>query len=226
MPDSLMPSDEQLLEHARFCSPFAARLLEAQPGLLGPLSQHVRQRWSEAEMLAFIAAAGETADEARLKHVLRKLRQHVMLRLIARDINGLADLDEVVETCTVLAEVAVNVALRHLHRWQCAVYGVPRDESGQPQELLVVGMGKLGGRELNVSSDIDLIFAYAEDGSTDGANSKSNHEYFSRLGRKLIAAIGELTEDGFVFRVDMRLRLSSRPCSSRSFSANTWITVP
>ncbi|MGL4995801.1 MAG: bifunctional [glutamate--ammonia ligase]-adenylyl-L-tyrosine phosphorylase/[glutamate--ammonia-ligase] adenylyltransferase, partial [Deefgea sp.] len=80
------------------------------------------------------------------------------------------------------------------------------EESGEKQELIVVGMGKLGGRELNVSSDIDLIFIYPEDGSTNGIKSISNHEYFAQIGKKLIRVIGDTTADGFVFRVDMRLR--------------------
>jgi glutamate-ammonia-ligase adenylyltransferase len=153
-----------------------------------------------------ILARFDIPDDAALKRVLRLLRKHVMLRLIARDLNGLAQLPEVVETCTVLAEVAVNFALQHLNRWQSGLYGDPIGESGEPQSFIVIGMGKLGGRELNVSSDIDLIFAYPEDGATNGARSVSNHEYFARLGKKLIAAIGEITADGFVFRVDMRLR--------------------
>jgi glutamate-ammonia-ligase adenylyltransferase len=88
-----------------------------------------------------------------------------------------------------------------------AQYGVPTgQESATPQRLMVIGMGKLGGRELNVSSDIDLIFLYGEDGDTSGPRTISNFEYFTRLARKLIAALGEITADGFVFRVDMRLR--------------------
>ena len=80
------------------------------------------------------------------------------------------------------------------------------EPGGRAQQLHVVGMGKLGGGELNVSSDIDLVFVYPEDGETDGARSISNHEFFTRLGRRLIAALSEITEDGYVFRVDLRLR--------------------
>ncbi|MFX5756587.1 hypothetical protein ABTE27_21810, partial [Acinetobacter baumannii] len=79
------------------------------------------------------------------------------------------------------------------------------EESGRPQEMIVLGMGKLGGGELNVSSDIDLIFVYPEDGDTQagpGQKSLSNHEFFVRLGKKLIGALAEITEDGFTFRVD------------------------
>jgi glutamate-ammonia-ligase adenylyltransferase len=85
-------------------------------------------------------------------------------------------------------------------------YGTPRGADGSVQQMIVIGMGKLGGRELNVSSDIDLIFVYPEDGDTDGQRAISNFEYFTRLGRALINAIADATEDGQVFRVDMRLR--------------------
>jgi glutamate-ammonia-ligase adenylyltransferase len=198
--------DAEYLRHALFCSPFMLRTLEANEALLPLLLEHLHRPWSADEMRALLAGWGEIADETALKQALRKLRQQVMLRVIARDLNRLGNLDEVMATMTDLAEVTINFALDHLDRWQQAVYGMPIGESGLPQQMIVVGMGKLGGRELNVSSDIDLIFAFDEDGETDGPKRVSNHEYFSILGKKLIAAIGETTVDGFVFRVDMRLR--------------------
>jgi glutamate-ammonia-ligase adenylyltransferase len=200
-----IPEEGRLLRHALSCSLYMRRLLESDASLLPPLITHLHRPWNFAEMRAFLADHA-SADEAGLKQALRKLRQHVMLRVIARDLNRLGGLDEVMHTMTDLAEVAVSFALEHLDRWQQAIYGVPVDHDGVPQQLIVVGMGKLGGRELNVSSDIDLIFAFEEDGETTGPKSASNHEYFSILGKKLIAAIGEATVDGFVFRVDMRLR--------------------
>ena len=200
-----MPSDEEILARARELSPFFQRALEADSTLPPTLLAGLHQPFHAEEMLALLQE-GETSNEDGLKRQLRRLRKQVMLRLIAGDLNGLADLAEVVETCTLLAEAALNFALEHLNRWQRELYGDPIGESGTVQQLVIVGMGKLGGRELNVSSDIDLIFAYAEDGETNGARPISNHEYFTRLGKKLIAAIGENTVDGFVFRVDMRLR--------------------
>jgi len=190
---------------AQELSPFFKRTLEADATLLPALLSGLHQSFGVEQMRANLEESA-TVDEDTLKRKLRRLRKQVMMRLIARDLNGLADLAEVVETCTVLAEVTVNFALEHFARWQREVYGDPMGESGKSQQLLIAGMGKLGGRELNVSSDIDLIFAYAEDGETNGARPISNHEYFARLGKKLIAAIGETTADGFVFRVDMRLR--------------------
>lgn len=200
-----VPEEGGLLRHAISCSPYMRRLLESDASLLSPLLTHLHRPWSVAEMRAFLAEHA-AADEAGLKQALRKLRQNVMLRVITRDLNRLGGLDEVMRTMTDLAEVAVDFALEHLDRWQQAIYGVPVDHDGVPQRLIVVGMGKLGGRELNVSSDIDLIFAFEGDGETTGSKSVSNHEYFSILGKKLIAAIGETTVDGFVFRIDMRLR--------------------
>ncbi|MCL5060886.1 MAG: bifunctional [glutamate--ammonia ligase]-adenylyl-L-tyrosine phosphorylase/[glutamate--ammonia-ligase] adenylyltransferase, partial [Candidatus Thermoplasmatota archaeon] len=115
-------------------------------------------------------------------------------------------------TWSILAEVCIAAALDFHHAALAARHGEPRDEHGRPQQLVVVAMGKLGGGELNVSSDIDLIYLYPDEGDTstdDPATpirTLSNHEFFIRLGRKLTAALGENTADGYVFRVDLRLR--------------------
>ena len=146
-------------------------------------------------------------DETGLARAVRRLRRQVMAKLILRDLNGLCDLNEVMQAMTALAEVCVQQAQTCLMQSLQAQYGTPRGEAGAtPQPLLVIGMGKLGGGELNVSSDIDLIFVYPEDGETDGPRKLSNHEFFTRLGRRLISLINEPTGDGYVFRVDMRLR--------------------
>ena len=131
-----------------------------------------------------------------------------MLNLIARDLGGVASLAEVVKTTTALAEVAIGYALPRLDERLAARHGQPvAAASGRVQQLHVVGMGKLGGAELNVSSDIDLVFVYPEDGETDRPAPRSaTTSIFTRLARKLIAALSEMTADGYVFRVDMRLR--------------------
>ena len=153
--------------------------------------------------------AQPVGDEGALKRALRLLRQNVMLRVLLRDLSGRAPLAEVVASMTDLAEASLAFALGHLCAWTEAQHGRPVAQ-GKAQELIVIGMGKLGGRELNVSSDIDLIFVYPEEGETEGAGDGlrllSNHEYFTRLGRRLINALADVTEDGQVFRVDMRLR--------------------
>jgi glutamate-ammonia-ligase adenylyltransferase len=153
-----------------------------------------------------LAAAGAT-DEAGLRAALRHLRATVMTVLIARDLAGAAPLEEVVETVSALAEVTIGHAAGRLQQWASETYGTPLGaETGAAQPLVVIGMGKLGGGELNVSSDIDLVFVYPEDGDTSGPRVISNHEFFIRVGRQLIGALAEITADGFVFRVDMRLR--------------------
>ena len=108
---------------------------------------------------------------------MRRLRNLVVCTLMTRDLAGLADLSEVVETMSALAEFALRTHLQALQREMIALHGTPTgEESGAPQELIVLGMGKLGGRELDVSSDIDLILAYAEDGTT-ALDSASNHNF-------------------------------------------------
>jgi glutamate-ammonia-ligase adenylyltransferase len=187
-------------------SRYVRHILDAQPAFHDALLKSLQRPWSAPEMQQLLASL-PTRDEAALSQALRILRKQVMLRLITRDLNGLADLAEVMATATALAETTVRFALERLGTWLAEQHGSPVGvDSGAVQELIVVGMGKLGGAELNVSSDIDLIFIYPEDGETNGPRAIGNHEYFTRLGRKLIAALQERTADGFVFRVDMRLR--------------------
>ena len=158
-------------------SHYAQRVLAARPELAAELA--APQRFARAEMARALAGA-ERDGEAALKRRLRRLRQQVLLRVMARDLAGAADLGEVCATMSDLAELSLAAALRFLGR----------------DDMVVVGMGKLGGRELNVSSDIDLVFLHA------GADSAP----YESAGRRLIGLLSETTEDGFVFRVDMRLR--------------------
>jgi glutamate-ammonia-ligase adenylyltransferase len=187
--------------HSRY---FAARL-SARPELHAWLRDSLQRPYLAADMAAHLDALAP-ADEDALKRGLRDLRQRLMCRLIARDLGGLADLAEVTRACTDLAEVCVARARAWHHADLVRLYGEPLDQASQAQHLLVVGMGKLGGRELNVSSDIDLIFVYPGDGETAGPKRIDSHEFFIRLGKRLIGTLGDTTGDGFVFRVDMRLR--------------------
>ncbi|MDO8826774.1 bifunctional [glutamate--ammonia ligase]-adenylyl-L-tyrosine phosphorylase/[glutamate--ammonia-ligase] adenylyltransferase [Methylophaga sp.] len=146
-------------------------------------------------------------DEVSLHQQLRFFRQREMVRIIWRDLVGWADLAETVRELTGLADCCVEQALNKLYQWQTELLGTPTNKFGEVQQLIVLGMGKMGAGELNLSSDIDLIFTYPDDGETQGARkSLSNEEFFTRLGRKLIQALDNVTVDGFVFRVDMRLR--------------------
>jgi glutamate-ammonia-ligase adenylyltransferase len=183
-------------------SRFAQRLLAARPQLADEVEAAHGTGWTAAGMRAFLAGR-DTAEPGSLASALRELRARVMLRVAARDLAGLAPLAEVTGTMSDLAEVALDATL-HAHRVRMeAEHGAPAGASG-PQELLVVGMGKLGGRELNVSSDIDLVFVYPDEGATP--RGLANHEFFVRLGQRVIRTLADATPDGQVFRVDMRLR--------------------
>jgi glutamate-ammonia-ligase adenylyltransferase len=189
-------------------------MAQARPELFQAALAAIEQPFDADAMRAYLAQQAAD-DEDALKRTLRLLRQQVMLRVLLRDLGGRAPLAEVVNSMSDLAELSLDYALRHLSVWLEAQHGTPM-ANGKRQALIVVGMGKLGGRELNVSSDIDLIFVYPEEGETvcgcaaagTGAGPRllSNHEYFTRLGRKLINALADITEYGQVFRVDMRLR--------------------
>lgn len=145
--------------------------------------------------------------ETQLHQQLRQFRHREMTRIIWRDLADWADLAETIANLSDLADACISQTLAILYDWQTASSGTPLDDSGEPLQLVVLGMGKLGAGELNLSSDIDLIFTYAEDGETHGAKKNLSHEaFFTRLGRKLIQALDNVTVDGFVFRVDMRLR--------------------
>ncbi|HSI43433.1 MAG TPA: bifunctional [glutamate--ammonia ligase]-adenylyl-L-tyrosine phosphorylase/[glutamate--ammonia-ligase] adenylyltransferase [Methylotenera sp.] len=206
-------SDEAYLAHAVSCSPFIARLFTKDADLMNDLLAKLHQEYKLADMQDFLEQQKKEqkiVDEASLKRALRLLRQQVLVRIIVRDLNGLADLQEVMRTISNLAEITVQTAIQYLSGWLQPQYGIPNNAAGQEQSLIVIGMGKLGGIELNVSSDIDLIFAFEEEGETSiattGTQVISNQDFFTRLAKKLISAIDEITEDGFVFRVDMRLR--------------------
>ena len=203
-------SDEAYVRHAISCSPFVRRLFTKDAGLLNDLLVNLHQEYLLSDMQHFLTQQ-KIVDEISLKLAVRLLRQQVMARIIVRDLNVLAgstanSLHEVMRTTTHLAECVINTSIDYLNSWLVEQYGQPVDQNGIAQSFIVIGMGKLGGRELNVSSDIDLIFAYAAEGQTQSETPMSNQEFFTRLAKKLIATIDEITEDGFVFRVDMRLR--------------------
>lgn len=143
-----------------------------------------------------------------LKKALRQLRTEVFCAVMERDLCGAADLAEVTGTMTDLAETVIQRALAIVIADLQTRFGEPRGSQHQPLTLGVVGMGKLGGRELNVSSDIDLIFVYEDDGETTGGERApiATQDFFTRAGKRLIAMLNDVTDDGYVFRVDMRLR--------------------
>jgi glutamate-ammonia-ligase adenylyltransferase len=145
-------------------------------------------------------------SEAGLAKLLRQFRRREMLRIAWRDLAGWADLDETLSDLTLLAESCIGTALNFLYHQACQRWGTPTLANGAPFNLVVLGMGKLGAWELNFSSDIDLIFAYAEEGLLTEKKEISYGEFFTRICRSLLKALDEITVDGFVFRTDIRLR--------------------
>jgi len=154
------------------------------------------------------AGLADCADEDELGRRLRRQRNRQQLRIIWRDISRQTDLGETCRDLSELADASIDLAYEWLYPRHCAQFGTPIGRrSGRPQQMVVLGMGKLGALELNLSSDIDLIFAYPEGGETEGAKrALDNQEFFIRLGQRLIKALDAITAEGFVFRVDMRLR--------------------
>jgi len=192
------------LQRALAFSRYAGRALAACPELAHELEAAAAHPFDWAAPAAIVTGA---ASAAELATTLRALRRHVFLHTMVRDLTGRAPLTEVCATLTTLADVALQAAVA-LHANQLnAAHGAPIGaETGTAQALIVIGMGKLGGGELNVSSDIDLVFVYPEEGDTAGPRAIANREYFDRLGRMVIGTLNDVTADGYVFRVDMRLR--------------------
>ena len=205
----LGPGDQSRLLRLWSLSDFAANWCCRHPAAFIDLwrSGRLDQRHDSAAFAALLDAEfAEVADEPTLLRLLRQIRNREMVRIAWRDLLGLATLEETMLACSDLADELVDRALTWLYDDHCRQAGTPRSDSGEPQRLIVLGMGKLGGRELNFSSDIDLIFAYPEPGATDGRRALDNGQFFTRLGQRLINALHSQTADGFVFRVDMRLR--------------------
>lgn len=194
----------QPLLDAIACSRFLRRQLDSRPWLTERLIASINAPLDATALRDYLR--GETLNDNTLKPVLRKLRAWVICHVLVRDIARLADLTEVTESMTLLADITVEAAHDVLREQLVARHGIPLSADGREQEFIIIGMGKLGGRELNVSSDIDLIFVYPEDGSTAGPKIIDNFEFFTKLGRGVIQALNDITGDGQVFRVDMRLR--------------------
>lgn len=146
-------------------------------------------------------------DEDKAKSELRRYRNFQMVRLAWRDFFGYVTLEDSLLDLSALAEALIIAGRDWLYRDMCKQFGTPCDAEGTPQPLLILGMGKLGGRELNFSSDIDLIFTFPEHGETKGGRrSQENQQFFIRMGQRLVNLLHQVTVDGFVYRVDMRLR--------------------
>ncbi len=190
-------------------SDYVAQQFQRDPGLGQWLEDSdPTQPLAEASLCQTVRELlGDCHNEDELKRALRRLRHRHMVRIIWRDLAGIGDYHSTVADLSLLADTLIQEALTVLHGWACEKSGTPVGPDGKPVKLVVLAMGKLGARELNLSSDIDLIFAYEHEGEIEGERrSLSHHQFFVRLGQQLIKALDQPTADGFVFRVDMRLR--------------------
>ena len=192
-------------------SDFVADQVSRDPLMLLDLAEsgELERSFAPGELLGQLAnAVIQAASDDELGRNLRRQRTRQQVRIIWRDLTRQADL---VETCRDLSDMAdgcIDLAYKWLYERHCQQFGTPTGRrTGEPQQMVILGMGKLGAVELNLSSDIDLIFAYPEGGETQGVKRPlDNQEFFIRLGQRLIKALDPVTVDGFVFRVDMRLR--------------------
>ncbi|KJY76051.1 bifunctional glutamine-synthetase adenylyltransferase/deadenyltransferase [Vibrio coralliilyticus] len=171
------------------------------PEMLEVESRHETYRQRLAELLA------GCSDEMQGHRVLRQFRNREMTYIAWRDFIGNWKLEQSLEHLSQLAEAMIFETYQWQYKACCELWGTPCNDAGEAQPMLVIGMGKLGGGELNFSSDIDLIFTYPENGETQGARrSIANAQFFTRLGQRIIKALDQQTFDGFCYRVDMRLR--------------------
>ena len=196
-----MPSNSQ--NHVLEFSPFLKQLVHRHPEWLDELQTTGRLENTsppDAEVLA------TEIEKSGLDSALRQFRNREMMRLIWRDLNELAPVDEVLADLSTLADVCLQAAVRFHSLALENKYGIPRSTDGQAQKIIIIGLGKLGGGELNLSSDVDIIFCYPEQGICDGRRGLANEQFFTRLARSIIRSLSEMTADGFCFRVDTRLR--------------------
>jgi len=184
-------------------SPFLSQLVDRHPDWLEELQVSGRLENPSPPSAGQLASGIERTG---LDCALRQFRNREMMRLIWRDLNELAPVDDILSDLSTLADVCLQAAVNFHSQVYEGKNGIPRNPEGQPQKIIVIGLGKLGGRELNLSSDIDIIFCYPNQGSCDGRRGLANEQFFTRLARSIIRSLSEVTADGFCFRVDTRLR--------------------
>ena len=208
------PGAAHLLVRLGGGSQFLADALRRRPSLLAWLLEPRTMRvWFAEDFAADLEQSlGAFAVREPRLNALRRFKYRHLLRIGARDLLGDADLSVTTEELARLADTCLAEAWRMAEGEARARYGAPLDAEGHPTGLAVVGMGKLGGEELNYSSDIDLMFVYGADGDTAGGpeGRLANGEYFARVARDLVAIIESVTDEGYVFRVDLRLRPEGR----------------
>jgi [glutamine synthetase] adenylyltransferase / [glutamine synthetase]-adenylyl-L-tyrosine phosphorylase len=200
--------EERKAELARVvaASEFCAAALIQDASALAWFADNDSAERSAALDLEYEQRVANTAEVAEAQRVLREWRRRRMLCIAWRDITARATVPETLTATSDFADASIRAAVSSVRAQLRGAFGEPRDAEGQAVPMIVLGMGKLGGHELNFSSDIDLIMLYGSAGQTDGPHALDNGEYFNRLGRELIRLLDSRTQDGFVFRVDMRLR--------------------
>ena len=198
------------LTRALVGSEFIAKTCAVRPAYLLEqiASGELFEAWGEDALAPFAAAIQACTGDNELDACLRRFRQKAMIRLIWRDLNRQDSMQNITAELSRFADTAIALAADYHYRALQQLYGTPRGrESGEAQPFMVLGMGKLGAGELNISSDIDLMFTFPEGGETDHpSRSVGNQEFFVKLGQRLIKSLDTITAEGFVFRVDMRLR--------------------
>ena len=191
-------------------SDFVAASCTRDPAVLTDLVDSgdlFKDRQPEDYRIKLEADLADAGDEDTLMRLLRHCRRREMVRIAWRDLAGWADLAETMTELSDFADACLHSTLKILYRWQCDISGIPGADDGSQQHPVILGLGKLGARELNFSSDVDLIFAYPRAGTTGGKEPTTDSaDFFTRLSRRFIKVIGQPTADGFVFRVDTRLR--------------------
>jgi glutamate-ammonia-ligase adenylyltransferase len=190
---------------SRFAADVAERLW-TEAAAVPPLEQAYAPGELAARVDVALADAAKGGDCGALMRALRRLRTSEMARIAFRDLAGWTELDETLGDLSDLADACCAAALRFAEAQLQSRHGRPRDPAGRECRPVILGMGKLGGRELNFSSDIDLIFCYTAAGETDGERALHTDEYFARLAQEVSRLLNARTEDGFVFRVDTMLR--------------------
>ena len=192
------------------CSEFAAENCLRYPKYVATLLQNnllFRDYEAHEYHHQLLALVPDEEDDTRFAQVLREFRNQEMLRLAWRDLVCQVEVSTTLRELSWLADACIQVTLNALEQWQSDKLGIPVDSNGQPMKLVVLAMGKLGAHELNFSSDIDLIFAYREDGVITNSSSELSHsQYFVRLCQRFVRLLSDVSAYGFVFRVDTRLR--------------------
>lgn len=191
------------------CSDFIARHIIKNPHIAFSLSQSndlKRDRIAEDYQKLLNLKIKDCKDDTVLQSLLRQYRQYEMIRIAWRDLIGISSTTQTLKELSWLADACIRVTLEILYLDSCEKIGIPQTDQGKILRPLVIGMGKLGAYELNFSSDIDLIFFYSEQGQTVGKRKMEASEFFTRLMQRFVTALNKVTMDGFVFRVDTRLR--------------------